>query len=272
MEYLHNFLILDGNVKPCSNIEIKSNIIVYEVIRIIKGVPLFLINHLKRLENSASMLRKRVPFSDTEFNELIQQLINANKIFEGNIKITLEYKDEIKPVQTIVAFIPHSYPTQKEYLKGVKTVTSIDQRVNPTAKIQNDVLRSKLNALMKKENAYEVILAHPDGFITEGSRSNIFFVKNETIITAPDELVLGGITRELVIQICKEKKIPILLEALKFSELSTIDAAFISGTSPKILPINTIDKFSYNLPNQTIQELIQDYDDLINLYINNHQN
>jgi branched-chain amino acid aminotransferase len=271
MEYLHNFFILNGNVKPCSNIEIKGNIIVYEVLRIMNGVPLFLPNHLKRLEISASMLKKRVPFSNPEFNKLIQELIITNKIIEGNIKITLEYQENASVIQSLIGFIPHSYPSPQEYTNGVKTVTSIDQRINPKAKVQNDELRTRLNNLMKKENAYEAILVHPEGFITEGSRSNIFFVKDKTIITAPDELVLGGITRDFIIKICKEKKISIQFEALKFPDINKMDGAFISGTSPKVLPINKIDSCNYTLPNPGIQYLTQEYDNLIQTYINTHQ-
>jgi len=271
MEYIFNYMLVNSIITPVSEYDKKGNVTIYEVIRIIDGVPLYLENHLQRLVASANKINKSVPYSKSQFKELIDKLITSIKVFSGNIKISLNYSDTTLECQTVIAFIPHKYPSQIEYSEGVDTVTSIDQRVNPGVKMQDDILRNKFNNLLQIQNVYEVILVHPDGYITEGSRSNIFFIKGDTIETSPDEIVLPGITREFIIKICRENNYDINFNYIPYSGISKFDAAFITGTSPKVLPIKRIDKHLYNLPNKIIENISHKYDDFILSYLATHQ-
>lgn len=271
MTYLHKYFIVNGAVELCHDIQNENSTVIYEVIRILDGIPLFLEKHIQRLNSSAELLNKKIPYSYSDFNKFILELIKVNQIFIGNIKITLEYDQNSAINQTNIGFIPHSYPTKEEYSQGVKVVSSVDYRKNPNAKVQNNDQRSKFNALMKKENAYEVLLVHPEGYVTEGSRSNIFFIYQNTIITAPDKDVLAGITRDLVIQLIKQNNYPLLLEPVTFGDMGKMEAAFITGTSPKVLPVRSIDTAIYSLPNSIIQDISEKYELLINSYLKSHQ-
>jgi branched-chain amino acid aminotransferase len=271
MEYIHKTLIADGKAVNNDVSAPVCKTVVYEVLRVIDGIPLFIEKHLKRLSNSATLLNKNLPFSVSQFRNLIDTLINENKVFLGNIKISAFYNESEMPVQTIIGFIPHSYPSDHDYKFGVKTVTSVNERINPKAKVQNTKLRNELNVFMRAEQAYEAILVHPDGYITEGSRSNLFFITGNKILTAPDDQVLSGITRENVIELCHRQKYDLEFTAVKYGELKKVEAAFITGTSPKILPISQIDELNLMLPHPVISDLIQKYDHFIADYLKMQQ-
>ncbi|HEX3009607.1 MAG TPA: aminotransferase class IV [Bacteroidales bacterium] len=267
MEYLRQFIIVDGKETENLPIDKYERTIIYEVIRILAGTPLFLEKHIQRLNNSARILDKNIPFSVTEFSFLIKKLIGLNNSKEGNVKISIEYNGSSAVSRSIIGFIPHKYPSIEEYQIGVKTISSVNLRLNPKAKVQNEKLRNELNQIISDSEAYEALLVHPDGYITEGSRSNIFFVQGSCLITSPDNQVLSGITRENVIQICKENKYNLVMRSLSYSELPDMDAAFLTGTSPKVLPVKSIDKLTFKLPNELTEEIMRKYDRLIQTYI-----
>lgn len=267
MEYIHSYIIKNGTpVKNYENVN-AGTMLIYEVLRMIEGTPVFLEKHLQRLRNSAELLKKEIPFSDDEFKNLIEKISHLNGISDGNLKVVLEYKNNSTVNQYHIGFIPHSYPSPETYRNGVKTITVNMKRDNPTAKVQNDQQRNEINKKIKEQDAYEAILVHPDGFITEGSRSNIFFIKQNEIFTAPDELVLSGITRENILQICNENDIKVNFMKVRPDELNQFDAAFLTGTSPKVLALNSIDSVSFSMPNHIMEEIAKKYNQLVNGYI-----
>ena len=101
------------------------------------------------------------------------------------------------------------------------------------------------------------------GQITEGSRSNVFFVSNKKLYTAPLNLVLGGITRLKVIDICNKLKIDTVQECLNKEQLTDIDGAFITGTSPGVLAINKIDNIELNVNIDLIKQISTEYNTLV---------
>ena len=239
--------------------------IIYEVLRIIKSKPLFLEMHLSRMKNSFDLINKKMPFDENYISNKIKELIKNEEKTQGNIKITYSMKNkELK-----VFFIPHSYPTDEMYCNGVKTILYFGERTNPNAKIVNDEFRSKVNEQIKEKNAYEAILVDRNGFITEGSRSNIFAVKDNTIITSPLKSVLPGVTRSVIIDIINENKFQFEEREINYKEIDNLDGMFISGTSPKILPINCVNQIKINEKNKIILDLMNKYNDKVNNYIKN---
>ncbi|NQU34922.1 MAG: aminotransferase class IV [Bacteroidetes bacterium] len=104
------------------------------------------------------------------------------------------------------------------------------------------------------------MLVDENGFVTEGSKSNIFFLKENTLITPKTEQVLPGITRMKVIQIARRMGIKLLEEKISNKSLKLYESAFISGTSPKILPIRNIDEIQFNTKNDTIKKVMDEYE------------
>ena len=111
----------------------------------------------------------------------------------------------------------------------------------------NHRLRSTIYHRLIATNAYEAFLVDDEGYITEGSRSNIFFVREGKLYTAPDDKVLGGITRKHVIDLCSINGIEIEFRCIALAEIEEYESVFMTGTSPMVLPVKSIDDFEFNV-------------------------
>jgi branched-chain amino acid aminotransferase len=225
---------------------------IYEVIRIINCKPLFYEEHYKRMVNSCSLGGCHLDIDEGGMKELISELVNVNKVEEGNIKIT--YSMQNKRIRLF--FIPHSYPTEKMYLGGVETILYYGERHNPNAKIINNSFREKVNEELKKKSAYEAILVDKNNRITEGSKSNIFLIKNSCLYTSKVEDVLPGVTRTEIIKLAKKNNIKTFEENIDAEKIGEFDAMFISGTSPGVLPINKVNNVKFNVENELLKKIM----------------
>lgn len=240
---------------------------IYEVIRVINGVPIFLERHLERLEKSADLTKLIVPLSIKEIKEKLLKLIDINQKSKGNIKLLLNYRDKYSCI-FYAYFIEHHYPSEEDYENGVDTISYQAERNNPAAKVANVNFREMLNKKMQETGVFELILKDRAGFITEGSRANIFMVKDNKLITAPSSMVLEGITRGVVISLAQKLDYTIEEKGIKDSEIINMDAFFITGTSPKVLPIKRVDDMIFNSSkNQLVKNLMNEYNKKIKEYI-----
>ncbi len=237
--------------------------IIYEVLRIIDYKPLFLEKHINRMRNSFQLINMNIPFNEKILLDKIAELIKEEGKSQGNIKITYSLNNE----ELKVFFIPHSYPTKEMYEDGVKTILYFGERENPNAKIINDDFRSKVNKKIEESNAYEAILVDRNGFITEGSRSNIFAVIKGRIVTSPVKAVLPGVTRDVIIELIKENNMDFEERPISYKEISQTEGMFISGTSPQILPINCVNDIKIQEKNKIIINLMKKYEERVNNYI-----
>jgi branched-chain amino acid aminotransferase len=245
----------------------------YEVVRVIDGVPLFLEKHLERLKNSAHIVNLKLWLNIEDIKAKMLELISVNKVEEGNIKIVFNYKnEELKQHKTFLAyFLKHHYPSDKQYSEGVGTVLCFKERNNPNAKVINTNLKNDTDEMIKKSGAYEAILVDRNGNITEGSRSNIFMVKGDTVVTAPLEDVLPGITRQVIIDICRNENIKFAEEKINYKDIDKLDALFITGTSPKVLPINTVNDYIFTSgANIIVENIMKAYNRIIHNYMINN--
>lgn len=237
----------------------------YEVIRIIDGIPLFLEDHLERLYNSEKITGLKIWLSKEEIKNSIVKLAKANEISEGNVKIIFNFTETNKIF--LAYFIKHSYPSEEMYNKGVPVGLFFAERENPTAKVINLSLREATDKIIKEKRLFEVILVDKDGFITEGSRSNIFMVIEDKIYTSPIEKVLPGVTRKYIIKACSNLGYQVIEERINYKEIQQLDGLFISGTSPKVLPINKVENIKFNPENEIIQNIRAEYENIIKDYI-----
>ena len=239
--------------------------IIYEVLRVIDGKPIFLEEHIRRMENSFKLVGEVFSLKFEEIYAKIDEFIKNEKKNIGNIKLTYGLNSkELK-----IFFIEHSYPSDELYEKGVKTILYFGERTNPNAKIVNDNFRSKINEEINKKNAYEAILVDRNGFITEGSKSNIFMVKGNELITSPVKAVLPGVTRGEIINIANKIGITVIEKEYSFKDIDKLDGMFISGTSPKVLPINQVDSIKLDPENNIIKIILDEYNKEIERYIIN---
>ncbi|MFW2487054.1 aminotransferase class IV [Clostridium chromiireducens] len=237
--------------------------IIYEVLRVINGIPIFLEAHLQRMRNSFKLINEEFPLSYEEISTKIQNVIKDENKYNGNIKITYGINEK----KLKVFFIEHFYPTDEMYKNGVDTILYFGERENPNAKIVNDSFREKVNKEIKDNNAYEAILIDNNGNVTEGSKSNIFMIKNNILMTSPTKAVLPGVTRGEIIELAQKLGIQVQEVEYKYTDIDKLDGMFISGTSPKVLPIKTVNSIKLDPANKIIRCLMEEYDREIMNYI-----
>ena len=157
-------------------------------------------------------------------------------------------------------FIDSEYPQDEKYRKGIHTITFTGERNNPNIKTISGSYKSRVRKAREENNAFEALLVDEEGYITEGSRSNIFFIKNKRIITPPGGQVLLGVTRNYVIKLCEELNISVSEGLISRNQLKELEGAFITGTTVDVLPISSIDNIQLSTPNNHIMEsIIQSY-------------
>ena len=251
---------------------IEQGISLYEVLRVIDGVPLFLEQHLERLKNSAKLTNLELPLNDKEVSQRLQDLISSNRVENGNIKFVINYTEPGKPADFYAYFVEHDYPTKEVYQKGVKTVLVHVERPNPNAKVDRADYRNTVDEAKRRTDSYEALLVDREGNVSEGGRSNLFMVKGNVVYTAPADKVLKGITRQMVLAACQNQGYRVVEKEISLEETLNMDAIFISSTSPKVLPVSQVDdKIINSGNNKVIQDIMAGYDAIIDDYVKSHK-
>lgn len=272
MECIQDFFIHNFKLESSSNFDesiFNSGVSIYEVIRIERGIPLFLENHLSRLYQSADISNLKINEGYCDFESLIEQLIKRNTISQGKIKLVLRYNPEKSSHEKdlFIYFTSHYFPSKEEINEGVSVGICNAIRINPNAKVLNTEARNKANHTIAENKIFEVLLQNNLGFISEGSRSNIFYIRNQIVFTAPERDVLNGIARQNIIKICKDHNIELIEKKISKSEILEMDSAFLSGTSLKVLPIKNIEEKMLDTKQSNLLKIINYYDSLIDNYI-----
>ncbi len=244
----------------------QSGIEIYEVVRIVDGVPLFLEDHLTRFAHSAWLCRLENPPGGAVIRRMLKKLMDVNGVFLGNIRLSWCSNPSGK---LTACFIPHAYPDHEMINRGVSCNLLKAERHDPNAKVTQPGLREQANRLKDEKGSYEILLVNQQGTVTEGSRSNVFFLKEGRFFTAPDGEVLPGITRQKVLDILFSMGFPVQMLSLPVESLPDMDGVFLTGTSPKVLPVSKIDNLVFTVGHPAIRQLMTAYDDLIEQYIKN---
>ncbi|WMM25712.1 aminotransferase class IV [Tissierella sp. MB52-C2] len=269
-EAIKDYLILNGEILKTEEVDVFEKIEkppIYEVIRIIDGVPLFLEDHLNRMFESANIIGYQIDRSVEDIKRDIKKLILKNNINELNVKlisIDIEGMGKIFLAYNIESF----YPPKEYYINGIHTTLFYHERNNPNAKVLFTSFKDNVAKVLKEKDAFEALLVNKSGYIPEGSRSNMFFVKEDKIYTAKGSDVLIGITRKHIFNICDKLNIKIIEESIHVDDLGKIEGAFMSGTSVNILPISSIDNIKIDsMNNHIIKEINNTYIFEMNNYI-----
>lgn len=223
--------------------DLVNKAVIYEVIRVIDGKPVFMKEHFSRMRESLRLSKIMGSINYEDFKRSVELLIKENSYKNLNIRVSYFYDE--KPF-TLFYFIESYYPSEEEFNEGVVTVTVKLERANPNVKSYQKELKDNVAEIMNENNAFEAILINQDDTVCEGSKSNVFFVKGQKLITSPDSKVLLGVTRSRVISVCEENLIEIEKRIIKFDEIESFDGAFLTGTSNDVLPIRTIDNLKFN--------------------------
>lgn len=248
--------ILNGDLQPAEmfdNSLVYEGESIYEVIRMVKGSPVFFNDHMERLAVSLKLQNKKQLADVNDLRKAIISLTRSDKKKEANIKIVFNFNNDSS--NYLIYYIESIFPSSEQYKKGVKGILFYAERKDPEAKVINHKLRSSVSHKLIQEGGYEALLVNNNNLITEGSRSNIFFLKGDTLTTAPDNVILNGITRKHIIEICRENKINVKLECVSADDISEYDAVFMTGTSPMVLPFYCIDNITFDVKSPSMEKL-----------------
>ncbi len=226
--------------------EFEKGMTIYEVVKIVQGIPIFMEAHIERLRRSAILQNKKLLFSNAEIAQSIFKLVEINNIKEGRLKFAVQYLEDKSNL--FVFFLPPLTPPAKYYREGVEIKLFPAERIKPNAKTEQTELRKRANKFIADNAVFEALYYNNAGFISECSKSNIFFVKDNKLYTSLSKNVLVGITRKYIFEICAQHSIEIIEKNIHSKDLKDFDAAFISGTSLGILPVKNISEVSYKIP------------------------
>jgi branched-chain amino acid aminotransferase len=242
-----NKFILNGELQSADGFDnslVYKGESVYEVIRTFRGTPVFFDDHMERLSQSVKLQNKRQLAGPEQLRDDIIALSRSERRKEINIKIVFNYN--VGTENYLIYFIDSAYPSKEQYQRGVKGILFFAERQDPASKVINYRLKSLVHHELIAEGAYEALLVNENNQVTEGSRSNIFFLKDNSLVTAPDGQILKGITRKHILQICSENNIIVEFRCVDASEISGYESVFMSGTSPAVLPFCCINGTFFN--------------------------
>ena len=252
---------------------------IYEVVCTNQGKPCFLDEHLKRLYASASGISLKIPHSPTEIKKQIQITLDSAENQESYIRIIVTRgigEVDIDPSScfnpNIIIFVKEIPQIPSEsYEKGISVaLVSIKRNsrdsLNPAVKTGNYLNNVLARIEAKKMGAEDAVMVNSMGQLTEGTTSNLFFVKKGQLLTPIKECgILSGITREKIIQLANKNSITLEEGKWPSEELFKAEEIFLSGTVKKIIPVTVLDgrPVGKGIPGAISQKLMRLYSELL---------
>jgi branched-chain amino acid aminotransferase len=219
---------------------------VFDYLRTYKQKPFHLKEHLERLRYSAFHLGLSLPYSFEEIESIVMQLIKKNGLEECGIKLLLTggiSSDHLLPSGEVF-FAVFAYPLtpypSDYYSKGIKTITTSHSRCLPNCKTTQYLPAILSLQQGKKSGALESLYVDSSNNILEATTSNFFAFKEGVLITPPEKDILAGITREVILEICKSH-FPIEIRPISIQELPSLQETFITASNKEVMPVIKID-------------------------------
>lgn len=228
---------------------------VWEGLRVYKNGIFCLDRHIDRLHASAHILAFTHIPTRREIKEAIHQTLEANGMHdETHIRLTLTRGEKITSGMdprlntkgSCLIVLAEWKPLVYDNSRGIRVITSSQRRNNPQfldSKIHHNNLLNNILAKIQANVAgvdAAVMLDH-QGFVAELQDTNLFMIKDEVVMTPFPDACLHGITRGLVIDICKHLNLNIQERNLSLSEFYTADEVFASGTMGELTPVTEMD-------------------------------
>lgn len=245
-EMIFDYAIFNGTLLPLAQAQISvfnqaffSSFGVYETVKIDRGRPFYLEEHLHRLLQSAAMIDLDLGVDRETLTAWFEKLLQIDPQATWSLKLIalggLEAGTE--PIIAMQPIPLPSYPLTL-YQNGAAAILYEGQRFMPQCKSLNTLVSYLARREATRAGAVEGLLYH-EGHLTEGSRSNLFAVRQGQLTTPPAGLVLSGITRELILQVMKETTYPVI-ETMLPIDTALYEEFFISSTSMHVLPITRL--------------------------------
>ena len=229
---------------------------VWEGIRLHQSKLVFIDDHLKRLYASAKGISLDIPYSKKDITKEISKVLDKNKMDNDiHIRLIVSRGDKITPYQNPnsnvgpvnLVIIPEYKKTDPNtYAQGVTIGRVPNIRPNESILSPHYNTLSKLNCILASIEANnlgydEGIMNDINGNISTCNSTNLFFIKNDTVLTSSGEYCLNGITRGKAIRICNENHIKCVQSDFTFEDIKNCNEAFVTGTFAGIIPVSQLE-------------------------------
>ena len=229
---------------------------VWEGLRLHEGAFAFLEEHLDRLFAGAKAIGLEIGLTREEITGALHETVRRNGMSDGvHVRLMVTRGDKKTPSQdprlvvggpivVIIAEHKRADPEVKE--RGVSLFTStvrrpppdtLDQRLNCHSKLHEVV--ALLQAL--EAGADEALMLDPTGAVATCNATNFFVVRGGEVWTSTGHYNLNGITRRMVIELCKADGIPVSERSFSLTEVYDADEAFVTGTFGGLTPVVKVD-------------------------------
>lgn len=225
---------------------------VYEVMNQVNGSYFYGQEHLDRLE--ACLMKIGIKYDVSSLSKKIDELVDVTNLKEQDHLLYIQITRGVAPrkhafpsdaTPTLMMYaIPFELPEINPNHHSVVTVP--DNRWHRCdIKVISLLGNVMANDFATKNGAFETAFVRGDK-VTEASHCNLFFVKDNVVYTHPaDENILAGITRNVVLQLCKKLDIKYQEKAVLKKDIATMDEAFLTGTTTQVASIRKIDDIEF---------------------------
>jgi branched-chain amino acid aminotransferase len=223
---------------------------VWEGLRVYRGRIAAFSAHLARLQNSAKALAFAAVPGPQEIRAAVFETLRANDMRDGaHIRLTLTRGEKITSGMnprlnqsgcSLIVLAEWKPPVYSD--EGIRVISASTRRNTPScldSKIHHNNLLNNILASIEANvaGADSAVMLDLNGFVSETNDTNIFMVRGGTVCTPHADACLPGLTRQMVLDICREQGIPAVERNLSLTELYTADEAFTSGTMGELTPI-----------------------------------
>lgn len=231
----------------------------FEGIRCYKGVSgsaIFrLQEHVDRLFDSAHIGMMAMPYDKKQIAEAIIDTVRVNRLDACYIRplVYIGYGSMgvhpgNNPIRVAIAVWKWgAYLGDDALANGMRAcVSSFTRHHVNVSMTKGKISGYYVNSIMAKRDAKfsgfdEAILLDAEGYVSEGSGENVFIVRKGKLKTTPLTSILEGITRNSVIELAQERKIPVVEERFTRDEMYVADEVFVTGTAAELTPVREVD-------------------------------
>jgi len=229
---------------------------VWEGVRLHKSKLVFIEDHLDRLYASAKGISLDIPYTRQNIIDEISKVLKKNKMDDNiHIRLIISRGDKITPYQNpnanvgpinLVIIPEHKKTDPNTYIKGVNIGRVPNIRPNESILSPHFNTLSKLNCILASIEANKLgydegIMNDMNDNISTCNSTNLFFIKNDRILTSTGEYCLNGITRGKAISICNKNNIECFETNFTFEDIKDCNEAFVTGTFAGIIPVSQLE-------------------------------
>ena len=243
--YFNDQYLQDEDAKlHVSDLSIQRGYGVFDFLRAVGNVPIFMQDHLERFKSSADAMHLPLDKSLDELGKIVKELLRISSYPETGVRLMLTggYSPNSYSFSTpnlVITCNPVKTANASDFEKGLKIITYEYQRELPHIKSNNYQMAVWLQPMIS-ERQVDDVLYHKDGIITECPRSTFFIVTKDNKLVTPAHNILKGITRKNVLQLAST-----IMEVeerdIQLTELLDAAEIFLTSTTKKILPVLNID-------------------------------